>query len=36
MMTSYLLSMTFFTNGIQAQQHQWKKCVDHKKDYVEK
>ena len=27
--------MTFFTNGIQALQHWWKKCVDCKEDYVE-
>ena len=26
----------FFTNEIQALQHWWKKCVDYKKDYVEK
>ena len=27
MMTSYLLMMTFLTNGIQTLQHRWKKCV---------
>ena len=27
----YLLLMTFLTNGIQAQQYQWKYCVDCKK-----
>ena len=33
---SYLLLMTvFFTNGIQALQHVWKKCVNCKWDYVE-
>ena len=26
----------FVTNEIQAQQHQWKKYVDHKEDYLEK
>ena len=26
----------FLTKGIQALQHRWKKCVDHKGDYVEK
>ena len=24
------------TNGIQAQQLQWKKCVDHNEDHIEK
>ena len=36
MMTSYLLLMTFWTNGVKEQQHQWKKCVDRKGDDVEK
>ena len=27
---------SFFTTGIQALQHRWKKCVDLKGDYVEK
>ncbi|CAI9733412.1 Hypothetical predicted protein [Octopus vulgaris] len=27
---------SFFTNGIQALQHRWKKCVDREGDYVEK
>ena len=31
-----LLWMTFLTNGIQALQHQWKKCEDRKDDFVEK
>ena len=35
MMTSYLIWM-FFTNGIQAMKHQWKKCGDRKENYVEK
>ena len=26
----------FFTSGIQALQLHWKKCVDHKGDYVKK
>ena len=25
-----------FTNGIQAQKHQWKKFMGHKGDYIEK
>ena len=36
MMTSYLWLMTFLINGIQALQHQWKKCVDCKGNYAEK
>ena len=32
MMTPYLLLMTFLINGIQAQQHWWKKCVNHEGD----
>ena len=35
-MMSYLLLMTFLANGIQAQQHWLKKCVDYKGEYVEK
>ena len=35
-MTSYLLLITLFTNGIQELQHQWKKCVDYQRDYVKK
>ena len=35
-MMLYLLLVTFLTNGIQALQHQWKKCVDLMGDYVEK
>ena len=27
---------SFYTTGIQALQHRWKKCVDHRGDYVEK
>ena len=27
---------SFYTTGIQALQHQWKKCVDHRGDHVEK
>ena len=27
---------SFYTTGIQALQHQWKKCVDRMGDYVEK
>ena len=27
---------TFLTNGVQAMQHLWKKCVDRKEDYVKK
>ena len=27
---------SFYTTGMQAQQHPWKKCVDHRGDYVEK
>ena len=27
---------SFCTTRIQALQHQWKKCVDHRGDYVEK
>ena len=34
MMTSYLLLKTFLVNGIKILQHQLKKCVDHKEDYV--
>ena len=30
MMTSYLLSMTFYTNAIQVLQHRWKKYVNQK------
>ena len=34
---SYLLLKTFFlTNGIQALQYQWKKCVNLKGYYAEK
>ena len=34
---SYLLLMTFFTNGIQVLQHQWKECVSHcKEDEISK
>ena len=44
MMRSYLQLRTFFedqdesfyTMGIQALQHQWKKCVDRRGDYVDK
>ena len=32
---SYLLLMTFLTNGIHALQHRWKKYSDYKGDYVE-
>ena len=32
MITSYLLLMNFFNNGIQALQHRWKKCVTRKED----
>ena len=33
----YMISAVddFFTNGIQALQHRWKKCEDCKGDYVE-
>ena len=27
---------SFYTTGIQALRHRWKKCVDHRGDYVEK
>ena len=33
LMTSYLLLMTFLTNGVQARQHRWKKCANHKGDF---
>ena len=28
--------MAFFNNEMQVQQHQWKKCLDHRQDYGEK
>ena len=34
-MISYLLLMTFLANKIQAEQHQWKKCLEYAEDYVE-
>ena len=36
MIISYLLLMTFLINGIQALQRYWKKCMNHKGDYIEK
>ena len=33
---SYLLLMTSSINRIQAQQHRWKKYINHKEEYVEK
>ena len=36
MMTSYLLLITFLTNGIQTLQYLWWNCVECKEDYVEK
>ena len=31
----HIANTSFLTNGIQALQHQWKKCVDWEEDYVE-
>ena len=36
MVMSYLLLKTFLTNGIQALQYRWKKCVGYQGDYAEK
>ena len=36
MKMSYLLLMSFLTNEIQALKHQWKKCMNSKRDYLEK
>ena len=36
MMTSYLLLITFLSNGIHALQQQWKKCVNHEGNQVKK
>ena len=36
LMTTYLMMMTVFINGIQALQHRWKECVNRKGDNVKK